>query len=76
METNKDLEKFKDLLGNDFMELYSSIKEYLYINAFDLLNQETPSSKNDFIELIFKKIHFNPVDEEEMEEIHDDFYIN
>ena len=66
--SNSDLEKFHDLFSTDFIELYSEIKEYLHINAFDLLNKESLTTRNDFVELIFKNVRFEPMEEDDLEE--------
>ena len=66
--SNSDLEKFHDLFSTDFIELYSEIKDYLHINAFDLLNKESLTTRNDFVELIFKNVRFEPMEEEDLEE--------
>lgn len=75
MTDKKDLEEeFISLFSSDFISLYSDIKDNLHINAFDLLNQETPNSHNDFIKLIFNSIHFvEPEDLQDNEDMEDQF---
>ena len=64
----ENLEKFKDFFGNDLLDIYSEIKSFLHANAYDLLNNETSSSHNDFIELIYKNVRFEPMEEEDLED--------
>lgn len=71
--STSDLEKFHDLFSTDFIELYSEIKEYLHINAFDLLNKESLTTRNDFMELIFNNVRFEHMEEEDLEE--DDHFV-
>jgi hypothetical protein len=66
----ENLDKFKDFFGIELSDLYFEIKSYLNVGAFDLLNRESPNSHNDFIELIFKNVRFEPMEEEDLE---DDF---
>ena len=65
----ENLEQFKDIFGIELLDLYSDIKLDLYKNSHDLLNEETTTSKNDFVEMIFQAVHFEiPEDNEEEEE--------
>ena len=78
MTDKKDLEeKFISLFSSDFINLYSEIKDDMYINAFDLLNQETKTSHDDFVKLIFNSIKFEEPEElnenEDLEEIFDTY---
>ena len=65
-DENELEEKFISLFSSDFISLYSDIKDNLRINAFDLLNQEKPTSHDDFIKLIFNSVHF--VEPEELQD--------
>lgn len=75
MTDKKELEeKFISLFSSDFISLYSDIKESLYINAFDLLNQETKTSHEDFIKLIFNSVNFEiPEELNENEDLEEQF---
>lgn len=65
----ENLEQFKDIFGIELLDLYSDIKLDLYKNAYDLLNEETVTSKNDFVEMIFQAVNFEiPEDNEDEEE--------
>jgi len=64
----ENLEQFKDIFGIELLDLYSDIKLDLYKNAHDLLNEETVTSKNDFVEMIFQAVHFEIPEDNEVEE--------
>ena len=64
MDDKKELEdEFNNLFSSDFVELYSEIKDYLHINSFDLLNEETKNSIDDFVKLIFNNVKFEKNDD-------------
>lgn len=64
MTDKKELEeKFISLFSSDFINLYSEIKDNLHINAYDLLNQETNTSHDDFVKLIFNSVKFEEPEE-------------
>ena len=68
-ENEDNFEYFQDQFSNNFIELYSEIKEKIDKNALDLLNQETCSHFMDFVEFIFKSVHFEkPNNEETLDE--------
>ena len=75
MTDKKELEeKFISLFSSDFVNLYSEIKDKLYINAFDLLNQETTTSHEDFVKLIFNSVNFEEPEElDENEDLEEQF---
>lgn len=75
MTDKKELEeKFISLFSSDFINLYSEIKDNLHINAFNLLNQETTASHDDFVKLIFNSVKFEEPEElNENEDLEEQF---
>ena len=68
LSDKENLEKFKYFFATDLLYLFFDIKSYLNYGGFDLLNQENNSSKNDFVEMIYKNVRFEPMEEEDLEE--------
>lgn len=75
-EEKEKLEYFQDLFANDFIDLYSEIKDKIDSQALDLFNQETKTHSLEFIKMIFDSVQFELPSTEELveDDITESFY--